>query len=170
MKGNKFFYHVSKMYIVHLVKLYSYKHIDNITFVKIGTVGHNLSTNFELEFLGLILYRDRKIAFTTVHKKLANVDAYLNSEAASGGVLRNFAKFTGKHLSQCIFFNKVAGLRLLRTPFLQNTFGRLLLLIGIHLPFIVENEEQTPFQPAYLICFTVELLDDELKYLEKFFC
>ena len=25
-------------------------------------------------------------------------------------VLRNFAKFTGKHLCQCLFFNKVAGL------------------------------------------------------------
>ena len=25
------------------------------------------------------------------------------------GVLRNFAKFTGKHLSQSLFFNKVAG-------------------------------------------------------------
>ena len=27
------------------------------------------------------------------------------------GVLRNFAKFTGKHLRQSLFFNKVAGLR-----------------------------------------------------------
>ena len=27
------------------------------------------------------------------------------------GVLRNFAKFTGKHLRQRLFFNKVAGLR-----------------------------------------------------------
>ena len=27
------------------------------------------------------------------------------------GVLRNFAKFTGKHLCQTLFFNKVAGLR-----------------------------------------------------------
>ena len=26
-------------------------------------------------------------------------------------VLRNFAKFTGKHLGQSLFFNKVAGLR-----------------------------------------------------------
>ena len=26
------------------------------------------------------------------------------------GVLRNFAKFTGKHLCQSVFFNKVAGL------------------------------------------------------------
>ena len=63
------------------------------------------------------------------------------------GVLRNFAKFAGKHLCQSLFFNEVASLRLatilkkrlwykcfpenfakfLRTPFLQNTFGRLLL-------------------------------------------
>ena len=63
------------------------------------------------------------------------------------GVLRNFSKFTGKHLHQSLFFNKVAGLRpatllkkmlwhrcfplnfqkFLRTPFLQNTSGRLLL-------------------------------------------
>ena len=32
------------------------------------------------------------------------------SEAATGGVLRNFAKFTGKHPCQSLFFNKVAGL------------------------------------------------------------
>ena len=28
------------------------------------------------------------------------------------GVLRNFAKFTGKHLCQSLFFNKVTGLQL----------------------------------------------------------
>ena len=45
------------------------------------------------------------------------------------GVLRNFAKFTGKHLCQSLYFNKVAGLRpvnfakFLRTPFLQNSSG-----------------------------------------------
>ena len=43
------------------------------------------------------------------------------------GVLRNFVKFTGKHLCQSLFFDKVAGLRhgcfpvnfakFLRTPF-----------------------------------------------------
>ena len=54
--------------------------------------------------------------------------------------LRNFAKFTGKHLRQSPLFNKVAGLssvdslcfpvdfaKFLRTAFLQNTSGRLLL-------------------------------------------
>ena len=30
---------------------------------------------------------------------------------SSGGVLRNFAKFTVKHLGQSLFFNKVASLR-----------------------------------------------------------
>ena len=63
------------------------------------------------------------------------------------GVLRNYAKFTGKYLCQNLFINKVTGLRpatllkkrlwhrcfpvnfvkFLRTPFLQNTCGRQLL-------------------------------------------
>ena len=67
------------------------------------------------------------------------------------GVLRSFAKFTGKQLCQSFFFNKVADLRpatllkqrlyqrcfpvnfaiFLRTPFLQNTSGELLLLLHI---------------------------------------
>ena len=34
------------------------------------------------------------------------------------GVLRNFTKFTGKHLRQSLFFNKVAGLKLIS----KNTF------------------------------------------------
>ena len=62
-------------------------------------------------------------------------------------VLRNFARFTGQHLCQSLFFNKVEGLRpaslfkkrlwhrcfpvnfakFLRTPFLQNTSRQLLL-------------------------------------------
>ena len=78
------------------------------------------------------------------------------------GVLRNFAKFSGKHLYQSLFFNKVAGLspatllkkrcwhrcflvnfaKILRTPFLQNTSGRLLLCIEflIHgVPYLVKK-------------------------------
>ena len=61
------------------------------------------------------------------------------------GVLESLAKFTGKYLCRSLFFNKVACLRsgnlskkrllcssvnfakFLRTPFLQNTSGRLLL-------------------------------------------
>ena len=67
------------------------------------------------------------------------------------GGLRSFAKFTGKYLCQSLFFNKVAVLRpatlfkkriwqmcfsvssdkFLRTPFLQNTSGRLFLFVSI---------------------------------------
>ena len=69
------------------------------------------------------------------------------------GGLRNFSKFTGKHLCHCLFFNKVAGLRpyacnflkkrlwdscfplnfvkILRTSFLQNTSTQLLLEIPV---------------------------------------
>ena len=51
------------------------------------------------------------------------------------GVFRNFAKFTGKHLCQSLFFNKVLGLRsfraifvkFLKTPFLTEHFRWLLL-------------------------------------------
>ena len=32
-------------------------------------------------------------------------------EAATGGVFRNFGKFTGKHVCQSLHFNEVAGLR-----------------------------------------------------------
>ena len=57
------------------------------------------------------------------------------------GVLRNFVKFTGKHLCQSLFFDKVAGLRLwhrwfpvnltkfLRTPFFTEYLRWLLLHI-----------------------------------------
>ena len=43
------------------------------------------------------------------------------------GVLKNCARFTGKHLCQSLFFDKVAGFR----PFLQNTSGRLFLKIKV---------------------------------------
>ena len=79
--------------------------------------------------------------------------------------LKNFAKFTGRHLCQGLFFNKVAGLSLQlylkkdpgasvfscefwRTPFWQNSSGWLLLpfvlyncniLYNILLPFVLYN-------------------------------
>ena len=39
--------------------------------------------------------------FTSSHRRCS----------AKKGFLRNFAKFTGKHLCQNLFFNKAAGLR-----------------------------------------------------------
>ena len=70
------------------------------------------------------------------------------------GILRNFVKFTGKHLWQGPFFNKAVDMgpeacnlfkkrpcqrcfrlnfsEFLRTPFLQNVSGRLLLSLEIY--------------------------------------
>ena len=38
------------------------------------------------------------------------VEAVVRRCSIKRDVLRNFAKFTGKHLSQSLFFNEVAGL------------------------------------------------------------
>ena len=40
-----------------------------------------------------------------------NVKSSRSEVFCKNGVLKNFAKFTGKHLCQGLFFNKVAGLR-----------------------------------------------------------
>ena len=54
------------------------------------------------------------------------------------GVLRNFAKFTGKHLRQSLLFNKVVGLRHLsyrRTLFLLSNSGGCFQKNILHLSF-----------------------------------
>ena len=44
-------------------------------------------------------------------------------EAATEGVLSNFAKFTGKHLCQSLFYNNVAGLRPAKKDTLTQVFS-----------------------------------------------
>ena len=76
------------------------------------------------------------------------------------GVLKNSTKFTGKHLWQSLFFNKVAGLRpatllkkilwhwcfpvdftkFLRTPFYIEHLWSLLLMVAVKLPDTVSWE------------------------------
>ena len=63
--------------------------------VKIGLVSLKLTKK---EVKHLILNQD-------VHKQAIRLEVFYKK-----GVLRNFAKFTGKHLYQSLFFNKVAGL------------------------------------------------------------
>ena len=77
------------------------------------------------------------------------------------GVLSNFAKFTGKHLYQNLFFNKAAGLfkkriwhrclpvnlaKFLRTLFFtEKTSGRLLLSMSYFFSNIVHGFQLIPF-------------------------
>ena len=49
------------------------------------------------------------------------------------GVLRNLAKFTGKHLCQSLFFDKVAGLKpVLMTIFRTDAFKNFAIFTGKH--------------------------------------
>ena len=76
------------------------------------------------------------------------------------GVLRNFAKFTGTHLFQSLFFNKIAwhrcfpvnSTKFLRTPFLQNTSRRLLLLM-----YWTRHKRQKVNSFFWICCFSSKL-------------
>ena len=89
----------------------------------------------------IILQNNSKSLFSNDKQMPHEILFSLLQKQSSGRVLRDFAKFTGKHLRQSFFFNKVAGLRpttllkkslwrrcfpvnfakFLRTPFTQNT-------------------------------------------------
>ena len=95
-------------------------------------------------FLTFLLFISREIGILEL--LLAVAGSSHQRCSVRKGVLRNFAKFTGKDLCQILFFNKVASLtpatllkerlwhrcfpvsfaKFLRTPFLQNTSRRLL--------------------------------------------
>ena len=88
-------------------------------------------------------------------------------------VLENFAKFSGKHMCQSLFFNKVAGLRpvnfvkFLRTPFLHNTSGRLhlkslflfeIIRIKLFLVPLGQTLQPSPNLQVNLVCWNLHLL------------
>ena len=55
-----------------------------------------------------MFYQNRRYSFVLCYLKLIFKRSQVFHKK---GVLRNFAKFTRKHLCQSLFFNKVAGLR-----------------------------------------------------------
>ena len=93
------------------------------------------------EYHKTIFFRFSWCSFS-VHEKVRSSHQRCSIEI---GVFKNFTKFTGKHLCQGLFLNKVAGAcnfiksealtqvfscefyQILRTLFLQNTSGQLLL-------------------------------------------
>ena len=57
------------------------------------------------------------------------------------GVLENFAKFTGKHLRQSLFFNIVAALRYVHTCLYRSSRSQLFYKIGIFKNFAKFSEQ-----------------------------
>ena len=82
------------------------------------------------------------------------------------GVLRHFAKFTGKHLCQSLFFNKVAGhkcfpenfSKFLRTPFFYRT------------PLVAASEHVKPFSHVYGLPLLLEVCWYILFFQQKALC
>ena len=74
-----------------------------------------------MQYSGVILMLYRCLAFIynvptfEIQQQIKADFQFYDKHSAEGfckkGVLGNFAKFTGKHLCQSIFFNKAAGLR-----------------------------------------------------------
>ena len=59
------------------------------------------------------LKRQQVLSFTSYNKKLSSLPTKRSNHrwcSIKKAVLKNFAKFTGKHLFRNLFFNKVAGL------------------------------------------------------------
>ena len=71
-----------------------------------------------LSFLRFLFLRENKSLSLFVTVELAKCRSSHRRCSVRKGVLRNFAKFTGKHLCQSLYFNKVAGL----IPEEKNTF------------------------------------------------
>ena len=105
--------------------------ISNITFVR-KNLRFKCSSNNSSNVLQMFFMTIQIVApYKSSHRRFS----------VRKGVLRNFAKFTGKHLCQSLFFNNlflilkkrlwhmcfpVNFAKFLRTPFLKNTSGRLL--------------------------------------------
>ena len=58
-----------------------------------------------------------------IHSKFCQLHLILSrSVFCKKGILRNFAKLTGKHLCQSLFFNRVAGLQLYKRDSVTGLF------------------------------------------------
>ena len=69
------------------------------------------------------------------------------------GVLGNFTKFTGKHLYQTLFFNKVAGLRL--SSLRHGDAFYLIFALKIKLRELKERKKKSFSFKHILTCFSV---------------
>ena len=67
--------------------------------------------NYDEPFFAEIINGFAVFAKKLHHRSLTEVQDRSSHQRCSvrKGVLRNFTKFTGKHLCQSLFFNKVAG-------------------------------------------------------------
>ena len=104
--------HNQKRHILCLIRRYFPRYdpvrtpIDLICFLQSRITNHKINTPKLHNFCHnvIISFYCKRVVFTY---RSCRPDVFCKQ-----GVLRDFVKFTGKHLRQNLFFNKVAGLRL----------------------------------------------------------
>ena len=123
--------------------------------LRLPSESHQVFLNrFPIKSFGILSFWYEHETERTLHRLKQSPEVFYKKRCFSHqrcsvrkGILRNFGKFTGKHLCQGLIFNNVVDLRpatfikmrpwrrcfpvnfakFLRTPFLQKTSGRLLL-------------------------------------------
>ena len=116
--------------------------------LRLPSESHQVFFNrFPIKSFGILSFWYEHETERTLHRPKQSPDVFCKKRCSSHqrcsvrkGILRNFAKFTGKHLCQGLIFNKVADLRhrcfpvnfakSLRTPFFTEHLRWLLLHIG----------------------------------------
>ena len=83
------------------------------------------------------------------------------------GVLRNFAKFIGINLCQSLFFNKVAGLNLIKKETLLLVFSSEFCEISKN-TFLTEHLRATTFWECFFLWVSSTLQDETLQKLLQY--
>ena len=73
-------------------------------------VTDSLDSHTFLHIMNTSGVKNRPVFKNFVFEKVENIRSNHQRCSVRKGVLRNFAKLTGKHLCQSLFFNKIAGL------------------------------------------------------------
>ena len=107
---------------VYLIPFYLEKQVQNQIYLQTFYVLRVSVTSFY--YLAVIA------KFVCIASALHSFLDFPFSEAATGGVLKNFTNFTGKHLCWSLFLMKLQA-----TPILKNICERLLLHFGLSLLF-----------------------------------
>ena len=97
------------LFNVDLIELFFECKYDNITSYADDTTPYSCAQ--DISFVISELQRIAKKNFDWCRNNHLKARSSLPNVFSKKGVLKNFAKFSGKHLSQSLFFNKVAGLR-----------------------------------------------------------
>ena len=132
----------------------------NLSEIEAHKQGYDLNQLLQIAFVSYCVSPQEQLFQSTVFPYFTKVVTPVHSRSShqrcsiKKGVLRNFTKFTGKHLCKSLFFNKVAGLR-------NRLWHR-------YFPVNFVIFLRTPFFTEHLWCLLLPFLRDTLKAFDDF--